>query len=597
MRWNGPALAVASVAALLAACGDARPSASTKPSGGCGNCHGGAQNPAPPFALSGATATTEVAVGAHQIHLRDTLIRSAVPCAECHLVPSAVDSPGHVDSGPPAEVTFGPLARHEGAATPAAPSWSRSPDARCSGVYCHGATMESPPPQGPTWTFAVAPDPDRPGRPGICATCHGWPPPAPHVQLTGCSGCHSGTVLADGTIDLLGGRHIDGALQVAVSGGCAGCHGYPPAAPEPGAGAHAVHFGLSGVADTGSYGDLTLLQDRYPAATPTTAPPVYAFGCGHCHPLDAARHMDGTVEVEVYDPTAPAGSLKARSDPAAAYSGGQDGTCSGVYCHSSGQETPSWSKPRDGAAIASPAWSSGQSLACNGCHDDPPAYPSGGAGTPDANTHLIMADDGWEYGHFAGMPGPWHTSYHGAWRAGQDAAPITCQTCHEQTVDPAATGPSAFYWLDTSGDYRLPGGDPGRFTVASWLNVQCTTCHTGGGVPTGAGRVLPLRHVNGTRDVAFDQRALLPANVYPGAPVSGVTRPYWVLGVSASPSPLPTGGLFEADTSTFSLELSGAGYDPATKTCSSVGCHLRQAQVQWGVAPVGYSTCSPCHGY
>jgi predicted CxxxxCH...CXXCH cytochrome family protein len=554
---------------------------------GCSSCHGSDQNPAPPVDTMGSSATTDVTVGAHQLHLRDTPVRSAVHCSECHLVPAAVDSPGHVDSGPPAEVTFGALASHT-----TTPSWNRG-SATCSGVYCHGATMRSPPTQGPVWTFAQAPDP---GRPDVCSTCHGWPPPPPHLQLTTCSGCHPETVVADGTnrtIDVAGGRHIDGILQVIIAGGCAGCHGYPPAS-----GAHAVHFGLTGVAGSGRYGDLAILEDRYPSSTPTTAPAVYAFGCGHCHPLDPVKHLDGTVEVEVYDAAAPAGSLKARADPAAAYSGGADGTCSGVYCHSSGQEIPSWVKPYDGPAILSPAWTTGGPPGCAGCHDDPPRYPSGGAGAPDANTHLQLADDGWEYGHFPGLLGAWHTSYHGAWSAGADAGPVTCQTCHEQTVDPVATGPSAFYWLDTTGQYQLPGGDAGRLASAQWQATQCATCHAAGGTASaGAGRVLPLRHVNGTREVAFDPRTLLPVNAYPGAPTSGLTRPYWVRGLSGSPTSVPPGGLYEPDTSTFSVELSGASYDPATKTCSSVACHLLETQVRWGVTPVGWATCSPCHGY
>jgi predicted CxxxxCH...CXXCH cytochrome family protein len=568
MKWTGPALA-AGIAALLAACGDARLSASAKPSGGCSSCHGGAQNPAPPFALSGATVTTEVAVGAHQLHLRDTPIRSAIPCAECHLVPAAADSPGHLDSSP-AEVTFGPLATHGGAAMP---SWTRSPDARCSGVYCHGATMRSPPPQGPTWTFAQEPDP---GRPGICATCHGWPPPAPHAQLTGCNGCHGQTVLADATIDLLGGKHVDGVLQVTVSGGCAGCHGYPPAT-----GAHAIHFGLTGVAASGSYGDLTVLQDRYPAATPVTAPAVYAFGCGHCHPLDAAKHLDGTVEVEVQDAAAPAGSLKARSAPAAAYSGG---ACSGVYCHSSGQESPSWSKPYGGPAIASPGWNSGLSLGCNGCHDDPPAYPSGGAGAVDANSHVGLADDGYEFGHFGGLPGPFHSSKHGgdSWGPSDDAAPMTCQMCHAATVDPANTGPSGFYYLDTNGAYQLPAG---------LLGYACASCHLPGDPtkPTGGGRTLPLRHVNGTREVVFDARATIGAISWLPAAPNTPTRPYWV--TNAMPgSGLPTGAIY--DGATMSLHLQGTAYDPATKTCSAAACHLEQTSVRWG-RPYEYLSSGP----
>src|SRR5512135_2709660 len=113
MRWTGPALASALLAAFLCACGDARPAAWAKPGGSCSHCHGSAANPAPPVDTSGGSATTSVTVGAHQLHLRDTPVRSAVPCSECHLVPAAVGSPGHIDS-PPAEVTFGPLARHDG---------------------------------------------------------------------------------------------------------------------------------------------------------------------------------------------------------------------------------------------------------------------------------------------------------------------------------------------------------------------------------------------------------------------------------------------------------------------------------------------------
>lgn len=579
MRRAGPALA-AGAAALLAACGDARPAASARTAGRCGNCHGSAQTAAPPVDTAGSSATTSVTVGAHQIHLRDTPVRLAVACSECHLVPAAVDAPGHIDA-PPAEVTFGTVATSRGAT----PSWDRA-GPTCSGVHCHGATMRSPPAQGPTWTFAVEPDP---GRPGVCSTCHGWPPPPPHFQLTGCTGCHPDTVLPDGTIDLQGGRHIDGILQVRIGGGCAGCHGYPPAT-----GAHLVHFGLTGIADTGSYGDLTVLQDRYPAATPTTAPAVYAFGCGHCHPLDAAKHLDSTVEVEVRDPAAPAGSLKARSAPTAAYAGG---TCSGVYCHSSGQEAPSWTRPRDGSTVASPAWTSGQSLGCNGCHDNPPAYLSGGPGAAGANGHLGLRDDGYVWGHFGGMPGPSLYSKHGKLAYGDDASPITCQTCHFDTVDPTSTGPSGFYYLDTTGDYGLGGGV---------LDDACTVCHTGnlGGAPTGIGKILPLRHVNGTREVVFDARTSLPQGIsWLPAPPNRPSRPYWASNASLGSYPPDTSGF---DGTTFSVILGAAGgtpaasYDAPTKTCSSVACHLDSPGPVWGTAygtTGAASGCLDCHNF
>ncbi len=580
-------LAAALGAALLGlGCGDARPLLATPASDRtCSACHGSAASPAPPASLSGSSSTADLGVGAHQLHLRDTAVRRAVACSECHVVPAAVDSPGHVDAAP-AEVTFGPLATRGGAL---APAWSRAA-AACSGVYCHGATLGGGSQKKPTWTFAAEPDP---ARPEVCGTCHGAPPPPPHPAALSCRGCHPETVREGRTIDVGGGRHIDGLLQVEISGACDACHGFPPAS-----GAHLAHFGLTGLAATGRTGDLAVLEDRFPADTPTTAPAVYAFGCGICHPIDPARHLDGQVEVELHDPAAPAGSLKARSPAAAAYDPAS-GTCSSVYCHSSGQEAPSWTRPRGGAPVASPGWTSGQHLGCGGCHDNPPAYPSGGAGAPDANTHLVLADDGWELGHYAGLPGPWHSSKHGGspgWPTPQDGSAITCQTCHADTVDPASTGASGFYWLDTTGDYRLdfPGADPARLTHPAWLGSQCRTCHGApGGPPAGAGRVLPLRHVNGKRDVVFDARTSLPAYGGLPPPPDTPTRPTWVTNGAPGVFPPDSG----RDGATFSLHLAGASYDAATKTCSNVACHLAQTAVPWGVSPAGGATCNACHGF
>lgn len=209
-------------------------------------------------------------------------------------------------------------------------------------------------------------------------------------------------------------------------------------------------------------------------------------------------------------------------------------------------------------------------MQCDGCHDNPPAYPSGDAGSPTANVHLVMADDGYEFGHFGGLPGPWHTSFHG----GSGAGAITCQACHYATTDPTHTGPSGFYWLNTTGNYKLDGGA---------LNYSCTGCHSpDAGIvsPPGAGGVLPLKHVNGVRDVVFDRRMLLPAG-YTGGVTPAPTAPFWVLGSST----------------TKNFDLADAGYDPASKTCTNVSCHHQQTSVQWGVTPVGWATCNDCHQF
>jgi predicted CxxxxCH...CXXCH cytochrome family protein len=543
-------------AALSLACGDPRPAAFPRAGGQCSICHGSAANPAPPRSVSGTVATTAVEVGAHQIHLRDTPIRQAIACSECHHVPAAIGDPLHA-RGSHATLTWGTLATHGGAVTP---SWDRA-TATCSGVYCHGATLRAPPATGPTWTFAAEPALEPPSA-AVCGACHGWPPPGPHPQVSSCYGCHPGTVRPDGTIDVAGGLHVNGRIDGGGGGACGDCHDVPPTT-----GAHLAHYGDTSKPPLADYGDLKLLADYRPAGAA-----YYMFGCGNCHPIDGAKHMDGVLEVELSDAAAPAGSLKARAAPGASYVGG---TCSGVYCHSSGQESPVYA--------ATPGWTSGVTLGCNGCHDNPPRYPSGGAGTATANSHLVLADDGWELGHYAGLPGPWHTSYHGAWIAGRDAAPITCQACHYQTTDPASTGPSGFYWLDTTGNYRLDlaGADPARLTSSAWLNSQCATCHAPGGVaPEGQGRVLPLRHVNGTRDVAFDPRTAI-GNLfgYPGAPAPA-TAPYWAV---------------LSDASVFSAGLGTASYDPATKTCSNAACHLKQTSVSWGLVPVGNASCNNCH--
>jgi len=237
---------------------------------GCGDpaAGEGARRDARPLTAAGCSAD-----GAHALHGRDTPIHAAFKCTECHRCPG----PG---SGP----NWGALAASQGA-TPCFDPAALT----CSGVYCHGAKLASPPATPPVWTPVSLDDSAPPEK--LCSTCHGYPPPAPHPQrVSRCSGCHAATVRLDGTIDLAGGHHIDGQVDVAggAGAGCAGCHEFPPAT-----GAHGAHVGVADAA-TGDYGDTSILQDRYPDADPASAPAVYAFGCGNCHPLDPAKHMDGT---------------------------------------------------------------------------------------------------------------------------------------------------------------------------------------------------------------------------------------------------------------------------------------------------------------
>ncbi|MDF1564543.1 MAG: CxxxxCH/CxxCH domain-containing protein [Deltaproteobacteria bacterium] len=524
----------------------------------CDACHGGGGVAAPPLDLSGNVAKSEPGVGAHREHLASSVWHRTMACDDCHLVPQAVGDPGHLDTPPPAELTWAGIAVAGGAAPVYDPVTGR-----CSDTYCHGATLPTGPGTvpAPTWTTVD-------GSQDACGTCHGLPPGGVHPTLQSfeCGPCHTfnGLNPADPT------THVDGKIDVLY---CDGCHGFPPAT-----GAHPLHVGDADATSWASYGGLLHAADvRAGAAT-------YLFDCGQCHPRDVARHADGTVDVEVGSTGVPGGTLRSLSTPTASYTGG---VCREVYCHSTGQETPAY--------VDSPPWTGGfTGPRCASCHENPPSYASGGAGTATANTHLQIADDGVEYGHFGGLPGPWHTSYHGGGSPGDAASPLTCQTCHYDTVDPAAVGPGGFYWLNTSGSYERGSGH--------WMD--CTRCHTGaGGAPAqGVGGVQPAAHVNGVRDVVFEQRTSIPAGT-PGIPAAP-NRPTYPTWVTAAPSAAdrPPGSV--VDGITWSVDLTLSTYDPADKSCQNVGCHILQSfgtgmaqyePLQWGVTPVGWSTCNACH--
>ena len=190
-------------------------------SGTCSACHGSAASPAPPRDLSGNTDPTLITVGAHQAHLTAaTGISGPIACSACHVVPTAVDSPGHIDHAGPATVAFSGLA----VADHAAPTWDRA-SAGCSATYCHGGgdklgrdTAPSKKPS-PVWTAGITQ--------AQCGSCHGVPPVdtlgVVHKGLTlaDCFRCHADTITPQGTFIFTGPagarttRHINGVVDVA----------------------------------------------------------------------------------------------------------------------------------------------------------------------------------------------------------------------------------------------------------------------------------------------------------------------------------------------------------------------------------------------
>jgi predicted CxxxxCH...CXXCH cytochrome family protein len=321
--------------------------------------------------------------------------------------------------------------------------------------------------------------------------------------------------------------HVNGAVS------CSGCHDTPP-------GTHLHHYGSAPV-DVMPYGDTGVSH------TDT----AYKFGCGNCHPLDATKHNNGTVDVELYDTSAPAGSLKSMNPASAAYTPGlitftypskiaggrsfsySNGICNNVYCHSgkiitsgpvglpTGQDqygnpvyapyTVTYSR----AYKTTPSWqTTGTLTTCTECHEFPlkTSYPSVQAGVGDSHQWI----DDYGYGNLH------------AYNMGYD--PLSCRTCHYGTITQANT------WVRGS--------------------MDITTYNS---VPLASRRL----HVNGSNDVLFN-----------------------------TVNPVSYG--------TVTLSLSGAAYDPVTKSCANVACHLQQTRVTWG-SPYRWwlesTECNVCHRY
>jgi predicted CxxxxCH...CXXCH cytochrome family protein len=187
----------------------------------CTFCHGALRtsydpsnlvSAAPPRGAAGETATTDVAVGAHQRHLSGGAIGPAVACSDCHAVPLDLS---HVGEGP--TVTFGGGATRGGAA----PSWN---GATCASTYCHGATLSGGTLPSPSWTGGSSQ--------AACGTCHGAPPSTGHHRDhadRSCGDCHPG--YSTTAVNLA--THLDGAKQVGnqitawnpATRACTGCHG------------------------------------------------------------------------------------------------------------------------------------------------------------------------------------------------------------------------------------------------------------------------------------------------------------------------------------------------------------------------------------
>jgi predicted CxxxxCH...CXXCH cytochrome family protein len=290
---------------------------------GCAiNCHGTEVSNAPPKSLSGVVETTAIGVGAHRAHVGVAATwHRQVQCADCHVVPKEIGSPGHIDGDNKAELTFGMIAGPSS-------TWNGT---NCV-TACHGSAALGGARPNPVWTKVD-------GTQVTCGSCHGAPPPAPHPADTNCSSCHP--TMEVGSLTFRDpARHINGKIDfvdAGATGGCTSCHGSATGAAPPrdlsgdtlptagGVGAHAAHLAAS----------------NWRRAMP----------CTSCHVVPSTRdtvgHIDGDNISELKFDTL---------NPTAVYTRGTT-TCSNMYCHGNG---------RGSTGVKS--WVTPGKLGCTSCH-------------------------------------------------------------------------------------------------------------------------------------------------------------------------------------------------------------------------------------
>ncbi len=209
-----------------------------KPPDRCNTCHGDFRGIAtdtlswaPPRAINGDTLETSAGVGAHQAHLAEGEISDLIHCTDCHAVPAAYTSPGHIGTTGRAAMTFSSrLAAHpsaDGSFIPQ-PSYDTT-TLHCSNVYCHGNwkltstnslgsfeyvdSVMTGNNRSPHWTGG--------GDEAVCGTCHNLPPVGHQPEtIDNCGNCHTDAggnpeVDASGEITPAGKAvHINGKVNV-----------------------------------------------------------------------------------------------------------------------------------------------------------------------------------------------------------------------------------------------------------------------------------------------------------------------------------------------------------------------------------------------
>lgn len=334
----------------------------------CNTCHGSPGTPAnnsaainaPPKDSLGNMATTARGVGAHQAHLNPTTVfAKAVLCQDCHQVPATVNSVGHIDHPLPAYVNFSSRAG-------SSPTWN---GAQCANVYCHGSTLtDGASGAGGTATSPLWAKVD--GTQAQCGSCHGNPPPLPHIQNPDCGQCHLDVKPGSPTVFLDATKHIDGNLDVNSDQACNACHGdHGTAAATNGDPRNAPPFDSTG---TGSATTLRGVGAHQKHLT-SSSPWHQAVTCDECHTVFASVASVGHI-----DHPLPATLMFTGIATGSTWNGAN---CTS-YCHGSTLTGGG------GGSATDPQWTKvdGTQSTCTACHGNPPPAPHPQGAVTDCGT-------------------------------------------------------------------------------------------------------------------------------------------------------------------------------------------------------------------
>ncbi len=496
-------LAIVTGAAALAFTGCASPRNVEGSAVNCTVCHGqqvasfdaetDLTMAAPPVGTRGGTQTTDLDVGQHQAHLNAGRFSLAFACETCHLVPRDLR---HL--GEPVVVTL----RGAGQALLPANLGTYDATAHTCAAYCHGRDISggTPATKPPGWTQSFS----------NCDACHGLPPHSGSNDLATCASCHPDTMSSNGTLNVAGGKHVNGQIdlighpagygdpaspafhgpdalayleQQAGATKCASCHGADlnggtgPSCTTCHASTASAIFPV-GVADwktncTFCHGTPTE-PFTYASQLANAAPPhdvterltgtntpsktgahqihlagsavARAFSCATCHPVPTQATPLAHLSGGTAQVTLVGAGQAYLPSPLGAYSGGR---CA-VYCHN----PPSSAYGTVGGS--SPAWS-GSGYACNACHGN--GY--------DARRY--WPNTGHHYAHCESGMGNLH-----------------CYVCHSEVVTdvPSSSTPAiANLTLHVNGQEDVRFGDGtvtywGKVISGTWNGTSCTiSCH------------------------------------------------------------------------------------------------------------------------